>query len=854
MSFLTPLQGAQLIQLAGDVPQADIPIYDEFNNSQGRFINYSTYESADQGKILSQSHVDIRSFNQAGISIDREMIWFDEEPVTGLDSFTMSQLESSILVQSGEAWTAGTVGVISSMNHWSGLQLACTTGINTTQSVITNIASGKVVRVNISDGFQDTDVISIALPSFPLSGIDTTNSFIDITSSNDGSFVTGQFDSVPFSASATTLINGNSEFSFPRSTLTNTDLTQITGVRFRITATGNCTVTILAIRLLSSTWQFSSYDLDTLWGLLRAPVTRTGALQSPYQLPTIWRSDVPSSAADPRPVDLEVAIAFNTGQMFGTNGGPLPSDSLDPSNGLDPQFGSPNRINLFFRENTQNQFIQSDLDIVTQSQINGNAQPDFGTDSIVPANMGDLQVYFQQYLDGQSQKDLESQPNTIHGSWIRVSLVFSIFGTSIEVQDEFGNGYVFANQFTLQTNTDYILISSIEDTQCRLRVYPLSPTGVILTNQVVFDSGLINDSFLLERRQGRFGWSASIQDGSIKIYSIRTRFVNFGEYRTSHFNSVTPVTGASIEVQGNYSKELFAGWDPGPNGGSLSLVPPGDPTVPQVLEVTNTGLLPYQGIMSNIFYIENFDSIEIDFDINFPSTSSQSPLQMYLLGENQRIIGLPLTIDQYDQWTHVHLHTLTNGIAQTGPYRLVIVQPTTTVSTTWQVNNVSISERTIDWAARPSGSDAWNNAPAPWTKFYGVINSPNNGVLFNKKDTSLQVRAQLLKQTAYISGLKITPRYAQLGRRVWGDEAIPTLLPAPIFYLSSNGMVVSVDASSSTEIYGRIILYEWDFGDGTRAFGINAQHTYASHANWPITLTITNDTGGISSVTRNVSL
>jgi PKD repeat protein len=58
------------------------------------------------------------------------------------------------------------------------------------------------------------------------------------------------------------------------------------------------------------------------------------------------------------------------------------------------------------------------------------------------------------------------------------------------------------------------------------------------------------------------------------------------------------------------------------------------------------------------------------------------------------------------------------------------------------------------------------------------------------------------------------------------------------------GQVVSFDASTSTDADGTIILYQWNFGDGTPvATGLVVTHSYAAPGVYPVTLTVTdNDT------------
>jgi PKD repeat protein len=54
--------------------------------------------------------------------------------------------------------------------------------------------------------------------------------------------------------------------------------------------------------------------------------------------------------------------------------------------------------------------------------------------------------------------------------------------------------------------------------------------------------------------------------------------------------------------------------------------------------------------------------------------------------------------------------------------------------------------------------------------------------------------------------------------------------------------VVLFDASGSNDADGAITAYQWDFGDGTVASGMNVRHQFAQSGRYPVTLTVTDDT------------
>ncbi len=50
---------------------------------------------------------------------------------------------------------------------------------------------------------------------------------------------------------------------------------------------------------------------------------------------------------------------------------------------------------------------------------------------------------------------------------------------------------------------------------------------------------------------------------------------------------------------------------------------------------------------------------------------------------------------------------------------------------------------------------------------------------------------------------------------------------------------IAFDASESFDLDGEIVNFSWDFGDGTKGFGITQTHTYAADGRYKVTLTVT---------------
>jgi chitodextrinase len=65
---------------------------------------------------------------------------------------------------------------------------------------------------------------------------------------------------------------------------------------------------------------------------------------------------------------------------------------------------------------------------------------------------------------------------------------------------------------------------------------------------------------------------------------------------------------------------------------------------------------------------------------------------------------------------------------------------------------------------------------------------------------------------------------------------------------------VRFDGSASLSTKGKVVAYEWDFGDGTTATEARPQHAYTSEGEYPVKLMVTDDTGLKGRVTKTVRI
>lgn len=840
----------------------NISLIETFNDSS--WMDYSTYDPNINLQLTSQEHIDIRTF----------------------------------AVDSGEKWvlsgTGSTYGSLASYNHLPGLTLNCSTGLNTAISTVVGNS------VDLFDGFEDTDFISLALPAFP-SEVNLTSSNIQLTSSN------GQTASVPLSASLIPLIGGssivipsifeeddvdfiiptvisstpvfaqddldfiipestsgvsNGEFRVYRSAFDGIDFSSVLTVQFNVVASGACTFYAMGFRLLNANWEYGSIDFDN-WNDRLVYTTPTNGIiptAPEFSTPIFWKSSAPAGPQDPRPINSTFNTIFNTGSQNGANS-----------------------LTLYFRETPKAFLTQLDLNLMNQGQLNDlGGQPDLGVSEYSPRNIGSLDGLTMVQLDGQTMLDLEAIYDPVYTGWIQFQLQWgSTNQASITNSSQTSGGYIYpgfattGGSITLLNNHYYTLVTSITNTEVRFAIYDMNQSTFGLIQTPIFDTEIIDDDFIFVRRAGRFGWTASIADGDAYVSSIRPQSLSFAEYRSAPLASTTPVTGAQLFANYSNNTEYFTEFSPYPTlpistlFGNDDLYPlgistggGGSGTVSAAtisndtfggestkVTIVGNGLSSFQGAISNVLPITNLTETEIHFDIFYPkslliqgNTISAELIYVNAKASNPLFINLTIPALQGDQWEHIVIYPGASlNSFPVGDWQLII-QAVANVPSVWYIQNVSIFERAIRWTGRAVVDDPWHDNYAPWTPFKETINTNTGGATFLLRGTDLQMRAEALRQDAYISGTpSLIPKYAQLGRLVWPEDQMtgitPPILGSPI--TSGTGLSVTFLANVTTPGTGQIVLYEWDFGDGASALGSRVSHTYATHGEFFATLTVT---------------
>jgi len=82
----------------------------------------------------------------------------------------------------------------------------------------------------------------------------------------------------------------------------------------------------------------------------------------------------------------------------------------------------------------------------------------------------------------------------------------------------------------------------------------------------------------------------------------------------------------------------------------------------------------------------------------------------------------------------------------------------------------------------------------------------------------------------------------------------PNVGPNALFSWTADYLVVSFDASQSSDIDGTIESCEWAFGEDSTDTGVTPSKTFPSTGSYNVTLTVTDNSGATSTYTEEVSV
>jgi hypothetical protein len=699
----------------------EITLLESFDHGPTGWRNYDTYDPALRESIHNQRHVDLRDFMPG--SVENWNLTGTVAPRSGNGNIRSFR----------ENFTAGSIDVTSSRANGAG--------------------------VDMKTGFEDTDHFSVAFPNFPLSSINLASSYIRFRC-DDSSYTLALSATVFLNNSVVPMTNGNSEFRVPLSSIiyqNSFDPTHVTSILMHFVTTASGVIEINAVRTLAANWRFGGLDMNTLDKSLRLSPNRTGGTAADFTQPILWHSAEPAGENDPRPIDANFVVPFQTSTATtGTN-----------------------RISLYFRELTEDFMTQLDLDGMTQAELNGRPQPDVGQAKYNQRTIGELNRYKISELNDETIFSLERTPDFLSASWIEFTLQWGTIN-KISLQDTEGNGYSF-DFTTLTTGTNYVFATFLEENKARAALYKVGSDGSYVST--VFDTTMINDDTAFQRRKGRMGWYANLNDGDSRILAIAPNGITYAEYRSLPYTSQTPVVGSELFATNSPANELFE---------EFVVLAPSQVTVNRDTTKSLSGeswrVDAPVDIGNTKFYtqpliITDYANSIIEFDLFVPSSVKNPVLKTTVKGFNFGETYRLITPSIYgDQWQHIRIDFLFGTpVILTGLIQIEFMLTTDSDSAVaYWIDNMSVRERTVIWDGRAVVDDPWKSNDAKWQHFRDNYARESGGIVFDKRGANLQVRGRARKQTATISRVQYKPRYAELGRAV--DSAIP--LPPTYEYIN----------------------------------------------------------------------
>ncbi len=82
----------------------------------------------------------------------------------------------------------------------------------------------------------------------------------------------------------------------------------------------------------------------------------------------------------------------------------------------------------------------------------------------------------------------------------------------------------------------------------------------------------------------------------------------------------------------------------------------------------------------------------------------------------------------------------------------------------------------------------------------------------------------------------------------------PNTLPTAAFTTATSGLTLALDGSGSNDADGTITSYAWNFGDGGSSSLRSPTHTYGSAGTYSVTLTVTDDRGGVNATSQDITV
>jgi PKD repeat protein len=172
----------------------------------------------------------------------------------------------------------------------------------------------------------------------------------------------------------------------------------------------------------------------------------------------------------------------------------------------------------------------------------------------------------------------------------------------------------------------------------------------------------------------------------------------------------------------------------------------------------------------------------------------------------------------------------------------------------------------VTWKYVPASNGTWNGH---------IANDGLRSLVVDVYDITSSVPAKILHQRirfatydAYPSGTVYTANVTMTASHLYEITVTPNgprgsacnvedkfqlaNPPVAVMYIAFKFLRVVVDGSLSYDIDGTIVSYDWDFGDGSSATGVDATHTYAAAGMYTVVLKVTDNSGYSGSTLQHI--
>jgi hypothetical protein len=414
----------------------------------------------------------------------------------------------------------------------------------------------------------------------------------------------------------------------------------------------------------------------------------------------------------------------------------------------------------------------------------------YGTKSATHASSTNVQFYAQtnknsyssssgksqRLLNTQTQFDLSYYKNVNKIAYIAAKIKWYKTGSDTYakflIHDETGESnscYTFNLPANLiKTNVIYTMTAEIENNKMRIKLFKLSDAQ---TNslyafdnmELIYDTGIVNNLFI-RRRKGRLGWSSRLYDGDSKILSIRSHGLVYARLLSNPMNSYTPVKGVQMAITDSPSWNLLTEIAESPFNTQESKFEPEQKRVvsgstESYRVINSAGAL--QGLASNLFEIDDFEDININFSIYKNLDTQEISAALY---DPIRDVLVPVYVAPFaaGKWQQVNL-IFENEKHPAGRYQLLIVEMNAESGSKWWADNIQINRHHIKWLGRSYLNGPTNTGADDWINLNPVINNATAIASFWNAGKELQIEGLAKTQYAFLNDINVVPRYATLG-------------------------------------------------------------------------------------------